>query len=89
MDPTNYDNVCVLDCDQQYLLKFEYDIDCENMNIIGADYVLIDRNMMDAEYNGSDFWKFYQTYDSIDWDYIENNLTKTYENEGFVLYVLK
>ena len=89
VDPTNYDNVCVLDCDQQYLLKFEYDIDCENMNIIGADYVLIDRNMMDAEYNGSDFWKFYQTYDSIDWDYIENNLTKTYENEGFVLYVLK
>ena len=78
-------NIAVLDCDQQYLLKFGWDIDCKKTDVTDADCVIIDKNMMDPDYSGPDFWKFYQNYDSIDWDYLDT-LRISYENENFILY---
>ncbi len=78
-------NIAVLDCDQQYLLKFGWDIDCDKTDVSDADCVIIDKNMMDPDYSGPDFWKYYQSYDSIDWDYLDT-LRVTYENENFILY---
>ncbi|MBP3274145.1 MAG: hypothetical protein J6L93_03985, partial [Butyrivibrio sp.] len=79
-------NMAVLDCDQQYLLKFAWDIDCDKTDVNGADCVIIDKNMMTPMYSGEDFWKFYQTYETIDWDYVKT-LRAIYENERFILYV--
>lgn len=77
--------LCVTDCDQQYLLKFLYGITCENTQIEGAEAVLLDQRMTDPQFDEM-IWEFYQYYDTIPWEYIHSNLTKTYENEGFVLY---
>ncbi len=79
-------NITALDCDQQYLLKFGWDIDCQKTDVLDADCVIIDKNMMDPGYSGEDFWKFYQTYETIDWDYVKT-LRAIYENERFILYV--
>ncbi len=79
-------NMAVLDCDQQYLLKFGWDIDCKKTDVTDADCVIIDKNMMTPGYGGEDFWKFYQTYETIDWDYVKS-LRAIYENERFILYV--
>ncbi len=86
VNPDANKKLCVMDCDQQYLLKFGWGIDCENTDPTGCDYVLIDRNMMDENYNGADFWKFYQSYDTIDWDTLVSDYYVFYENEDFVLY---
>ena len=77
--------MAVLDCDQQYLLKFGWDIDCDKTDVSDADCVILDRNMLTPNYSGPDFWKFYQTYESIDWDYIDK-MRCSYENEDFILY---
>ena len=79
-------NIAVLDCDQQYLLKFGWNIDCQKTDVADADCVIIDRNMQTPGYIGEDFWKFYQTYETIDWEYIKS-LRSIYENERFILYV--
>ncbi|RKM62392.1 hypothetical protein D6855_02960 [Butyrivibrio sp. CB08] len=79
-------NIAALDCDQQYLLKFGWDIDCQKTDVNDADCVIIDKNMMTPDYSGEDFWKFYQTYETIDWDYVKT-LRAIYENERFILYV--
>ncbi len=78
-------NIAALDCDQQYLLKFGWDIDCNKTDVTDADCVIIDKDMLEAGYSGEDFWKFYQTYETIDWEYIDT-LRKSYENENFILY---
>ncbi len=83
---TKRNNIAVLDCDQQYLLKFGWDIDCEKTDVTGADCVIVDRNMMTPGYSGEDFWKFYQNYETMDWDYIET-MRAIYENENFILYI--
>ncbi|WP_158588657.1 glycosyltransferase family 39 protein [Butyrivibrio sp. X503] len=85
-DVENRDNMAVLDCDQQYLLKFGWDIDCEKTDVTDADCVIIDKNMTVQGYSGEDFWKFYQTYETIDWDYLAT-LRVLYENDNFVLYI--
>ena len=85
-DPSEDKKLCVLDCDQQYLLKFGFGIDCDNTDVYDCDYVLVDRNMMKEGYNGYDFWKFYQTYETLPWDYINTEMHIFYENEYFVLY---
>ncbi len=77
---------CVLDCDQQYLLKFGWDIDCDKTDVDGSDCVIIDKNLMSPGYSGNDFWKFYVSYDSINWDYI-STMMAIYENEDFIVYV--
>ena len=79
-------SIAVIDCDQQYLLKFGWDIDCDKTNIRGADCVLLDKNMFTPKYTGEDFWKFYQTYETIDWDYL-STMTVIYENDNFILYI--
>ncbi len=79
-------NIAVLDCDQQYLLKFGWDIDCEKTDVDGADCVIIDKKLLEPGYDGPDFWKFYQTYDTINWDYVDTMRT-IYENENFILYI--
>lgn len=82
----NRHNIAVLDCDQQYLLKFGWDIDCDKTDVSGADCVIIDKNMFEAGYSGENFWKFYQTYETIDWDYIDT-MRQIYQNEDVILYV--
>ncbi len=84
--PSARKKLCVLDCDQQYLLKFGWDIDCKSADMMESDYILIDRNLLSAGYTGSDRWKFYVTYETIPWDYINSNYYIFYENEDFVLY---
>lgn len=86
INPDANKKLCVMDCDQQYLLKFGWDIDCENIDPTDCDYVLIDRNMMDDSYNGPDAWKFYQNYGTIPWEYINSEYYIFYENENFILY---
>jgi hypothetical protein len=86
MNPSEQRKLCVFDCDQEYLLKFGWDIDCTNTDPMDCDYVLVDRNMMKEGYNGYDNWKFYQTYETIPWDYINSEFYIFYENEDFVLY---
>lgn len=78
-------NMAALDCDQQYLLKFGWDIDCEKTDVDGADCVIIDKNMFTPGYSGPDFWKYYQTYETINWEYIDT-MRCSYENEDFILY---
>ena len=84
--PTPQKKICVLDCDQQYLLKFGWDIECENTDMTDCDYILIDRDMMEEGYNGPDNWKFYVSYETIPWEYVNSNYYIFYENEDFVLY---
>ena len=79
-------NPCVCDTDQQYLMKFGWDLNCDNTQIENSDCVILDRNMLKKGYKGEDVWKFYQTYESIPWDYI-NTMHIIYENKDFVLYV--
>ncbi len=85
-DVEKKNNIAVLDCDQQYLLKFGWDIDCDKTDVDGADCVIIDKNLTSPGYSGYDFWKFYQSYETINWDYIAT-MRPIYENEGFILYV--
>lgn len=79
-------NIAAIDCDQQFLLKFGWNIDCNKTDVDDADCVIIDKNLMQPGYQGSDFWKFYQTYDTINWDYI-STMRAVYENESFILYI--
>ncbi len=79
-------NVAAIDCDQQYLLKFGWDIDCNKTDVDGADMVILDKNLLEPGYSGPDFWKFYQTYETINWDYIDT-MRAIYENENFILYI--
>jgi hypothetical protein len=79
-------NPCVTDCTQQYLIRFLYGITCENTEIEGADFLLLDKKMLDKEY-GEMEWEFYHYYNTIPWDYVDNNMKPVYENEGFVLYI--
>lgn len=76
------DTLCVTDCNQQYLLKFLYNITCENTQIEGADRVLLDKRILGKEWA----WEFYHSYDTIPWEYINNDMELLYENDGFVLY---
>lgn len=84
-DIENWENFCVTDCNQEYLLYFLYGIRCENRQIEGADVVLLDKRMTDPEFDEM-IWEFYHNYDSIPWQYIEQNMILTYENENYVLY---
>ena len=82
------ENLCVTDCYQQYLLKFFWNIDCESIQIEDSDVVLLPKEMMSPDYDGSR-WEFYHTYDSVPWDYINEGMEPAYENEEYVLYMKK
>lgn len=80
-----WENFCVTDCNQEYLLYFLYGIRCENREIEGSDLVLLDKRMTEPDFDEM-VWEFYHYYNTIPWDYIEQNMTKTYENENYILY---
>lgn len=82
------ENICVTDCTQQYLMKFLYDITCENTQIEGTDLLLLDKKMTDSDYNELE-WEFYHYYDTVPWEYVNNYMDQIYENEDFVLYIKK
>lgn len=79
------ENLCVTDCTQQYLIKFLYDITCENTQIENADMVLLDKRMTDPDFQEME-WEFYHYYSTVPWDYINGSMEKIYENDSFVLY---
>lgn len=80
------ENICVTDCTQQYLMKFLYDITCENTAVEGCDYLLLDKRMLDPEYDEME-WEFYHYYNTIPWDYVNTDMKQIYENESFILYI--
>ncbi len=75
----------VTDCNQEYLLFFLYGIRCENKEIEGSDMVMLDKRMMDPDFDEM-VWEFYHYYDSIPWDYINEKMNVAYESENYVLY---
>ena len=78
-------NVCVTDCTQQYLIRFLYGITCENQQIEGSDFLLLDRRMADPDFTEME-WEFYHYYNTIPWDYVNTEMEKKYENQNFILY---
>lgn len=80
-----WDNYCVTDCNQEYLLYFLYGIRCENREIEGSDMVILDKRML-APLDEM-VWEFYHYYETIPWEYIEQNMSQVYENEDYVLYL--
>lgn len=77
--------VCVTDCTQQYLIRFLYGITCENQQIEGSDFLLLDRRMADPDFAEME-WEFYHYYNTIPWDYVNTEMQKKYENQNFILY---
>lgn len=80
--------VSVTDYTSQYMIKYLYGIECENREIEGCELVLIDKKMADETFDGFE-WEFYQYYDTIPWEYIEENMHSIYENDYFLLYQIK
>lgn len=79
-------NISVTDCYQTYILKFYWDMECESTQIEGTDCVLLHKEMKQpAQENFR--WEFYYTYETIPWDYINQNMVLQYENEEYELYV--
>lgn len=78
-------NLCVTDCTQQYLIRFLYGITCENQQIEGTDFLLLDRRMADPDFTEME-WEFYHYYNTIPWDYVDTKMKKKYENQSFILY---
>ena len=81
-------NICVTDCNQEYLLYFYYGIRCENREIQGADMALLDKRMMDPDFDEM-VWEFYHYYDTIPWDYVGREMDSVYENDDYVLFTKK
>jgi len=81
------ENICVTDCNQEYLLYFLYGIRCENREIEGSDMVVLDRRMMAP--SDEMVWEFYHYYETIPWEYIGQNMARVYENNDYVLFVHK
>ncbi len=77
-------NICVTDCYQQYLLKFYYGLECENIVVEGTDILLLHKEMTIP--GGSFRWEFYHTYDTIPWDVVEEGMQPVYENEEYIVY---
>lgn len=78
-------NLCVTDCTQQYLIRFLYGITCENQQIEGSDFLLLDKRMADPDFTEME-WEFYHYYNTIPWDYVNTKMEKKYENQNFILY---
>ncbi|MDE7286588.1 MAG: hypothetical protein K2N55_07090, partial [Lachnospiraceae bacterium] len=87
-DLSKWNNICVTDCNQEYLLYFLYGIRCENREIEGADVVLLDKRMTDPDFREM-VWEFYHYYDTIPWEYMEQNMLPVYENDQYILYTKK
>lgn len=81
-------NPAVLDCDQYYLLKFGWNYDCQKNDVTDSDCIILDRKLMNPGYDGEDAWKFYQSHEQINWEYLDS-MHIEYENDEFVLYTKK
>ena len=84
-DVTERENLCVTDCNQEYLLYFLYGIRCENREIEGADVLLLDKRMMQPW--DEMVWEFYHYYETIPSEYVNQNMTRAYENNEYVLFL--
>lgn len=80
--------LCVTDCNQEYLLYFLYGIRCENREIEGTDVLLLDKRMADEDFKEM-VWEFYHYYGTIPWEYVNESMAITYENNDYVLYLKK
>lgn len=88
-------NVCaVTDCDQEYLLLYLYGKREEQItrDIDKADLVLLDKALLGLPYGhreAPEEWKFYLTKEEVESkrSYIEENMTKVYENWQSVMYL--
>ncbi|MCM1039764.1 MAG: glycosyltransferase family 39 protein [Ruminococcus sp.] len=83
--------ICVTDCDQEYLLKYLYDIEEAAYAPQEADYVLLDKDLFHSADDpgripSADGWKWYVSYETIPWDYLEEEMEVRYENDRFILY---
>ena len=94
MEPEEGTYICVTDCDQEYLLKYMYDIETVQKEVNGADYALFDKTLVSVPDNcdqldSPDAWKYYLTPEDISVEEIEKTMTVCYENDSFVLYKRK
>ncbi len=85
------ENICVTDCNQEYLLYFLHGIRCEenpqSREILGSDLLILDKRMMAP--SEEMIWEFYHYYETIPWEYVEENMTMVYENNDYVLFADK
>lgn len=77
-------NVCVTDVNEQYLLKYLYDMDCENTSVTGSEIVLIDKRLLNNDTNN--FWECLVNYEDVDWDYIDKELKPLVESSNYIIY---
>lgn len=94
MKPEQDTKICVTDCDQEYLLKYMYNIETVQYDPDGADYALFNKAFVEAAENcgsveSEDAWKYYMSPDALSMDEIEKTMTVCYENDSFVLYKRK
>ena len=94
IEPDQDTRICVTDCDQEYLIKYMYNIETVQYDLNGADYALLDKVLMEAAENygsidSEDAWKYYLTPDELPMEEIEKTMTVCYENDSFVLYKRK
>ena len=82
------------DCDQEYLLLYLYGKREEQItrDIDKADLVLLDKALLGLPYGhreAPEEWKFYLTKEEVESkrSYIEENMTKVYENWQSVMYL--
>lgn len=86
------ESVWVTDCDQEYLMKYLYDIETVQYELNEADYALFDKALIKEKFeqiDSADIWKFYLIPDEISWDEIEKTMDVCYENNRFILYQKK
>lgn len=91
MNPEPGDNICVTDCDSEYLLKYMYDIETVQYEPADADYALFDKALVPIagefeQMDSAEAWKYYLTPDEISMEEMEKEMEICYENDRFVLY---
>lgn len=83
------DRIAVTDCDQEYLLKYLYDIPEERLadQPEDADMIVLDRYLFSE--NGEqnpDAWKLYTDAEQLAGSRVLEDMTAVYENERFVVF---
>ncbi|MCM1415907.1 MAG: glycosyltransferase family 39 protein [bacterium] len=85
--------VAVTDCDQEYLLLYQYGMRDERVTrkIEEADLVLFDKALLGLPYDyreDPEEWKFYLTEEEVEEkrSYLEENMAQIYENWHYILF---
>lgn len=86
VDLSEYTDVALTDCDQEYMYRFVYDCPDDNRDVQTAQAVIIEKSMLeaDAPFN----WEFYFDYSTLPLERLEN-MQIVYENEHYLLYAEK